>query len=190
MSEELLIRHCSPTLAGLKTGSMFRCAYTSQKELLHEIRRLNRKLACKGLRVLPLRIDEKTALIYVYRPSKLKTDFEHYDAVCLLKRLGYTCERPDRCVAELVSRMREESEFPHEVGLFLGYPPEDVHGFIENKPDTCKCVGMWKVYGDEEKARQTFARYRKCTDVYTRHWSEGKSLERLTVNSIYTDIRQ
>ena len=89
-----------------------------------------------------------------------------------------------------MSRLKDSDEFPHEIGLFLGYPPGDVHGFIENKPDACKCVGIWKVYGDKEKARQTFARYRKCTDVYTRLWSEGKSPERLTVNSIYTDIRQ
>lgn len=181
MSEEMLIRHCSPTLAGLKTGSMFRCAYTSQKELMSGIRRLNRKLACKGLRVLPLRIDNKTALIYVYRPSKLKTDFEHADAICLLKRYGYTCEKPDRCVAELAVRIREQNEFPHEVGLFLGYPPEDVHGFIENKAQRFKCTGPWKVYGDEAAAQKTFALYRKCTDIYCAQHAKGKPIERLTV---------
>ena len=26
MSEQLLVQHCSPTLAGLKTGSLFTCA--------------------------------------------------------------------------------------------------------------------------------------------------------------------
>ena len=67
----------------------------------------------------------------------------------ILKRYGYTCERSDRCVAELVIRMREQKEFPHEVGLFLGYPPEDVHGFIENRAQCAKCIGAWKVYGDE-----------------------------------------
>lgn len=81
MFEELLILHCSPTLAGVKTGNMFRCSYNSQKELFNDIRRLNRKLVCKGLRVIPLRVNDKTALIYVYRPTKLKTDLEHCDAV-------------------------------------------------------------------------------------------------------------
>lgn len=181
MSEELIIRHCSPTLAGLKTGNMFRCSYSSQSELLDEIRKLNRKLACKGLRVLPLRIDDRRALIYVYRPSKLKTDFEHCDAVCLLKRFGYTFERPERCVAELVARMREKAEFPHEVGLFLGYPPEDVHGFIENKAQCSKCTGTWKVYGDQEKAQKAFDLYKKCTDIYSAQHAKGKPIERLTI---------
>lgn len=181
MFEELLILHCSPTLAGVKTGNMFRCFYNSQKELFDDIRRLNRKLACKGLRVIPLRVDDKTALIYVYRPTKLKTDLEHCDAVCILKRYGYTCERPDRCVAELVIRMREQKEFPHEVGLFLGYPPEDVHGFIENHAQCAKCTGAWKVYGDEKKAQKTFAVYKKCTDIYCALHAKGKAIERLTV---------
>ena len=36
----------------------------------------------------------------------------------------------------------------------LGYPAEDVQGFIENETKECKCVGCWKVYGDEEKAKK------------------------------------
>lgn len=47
-------------------------------------------------------------------------------------------------------------DFPHEIGLFLGYPLEDVQGFIENRAEGYKCVGCWKVYGDEEYAKQEF----------------------------------
>lgn len=50
--------------------------------------------------------------------------------------------------------MADYGEFPHEVGLFLGYPPEDVEGFIENKARSCKITGYWKVYSDEEKAKR------------------------------------
>ena len=71
--------------------------------------------------------------------------------------------------------------FPHEIGLFLGYPPKDVKGFIEEGPRCAKCTGCWQVYGDEEKALKTFERYRKCTEVYCAQVSCGKSLERLTV---------
>ena len=77
------------------------------------------------------------------------------------------------------ARLRRESDFPHEVGLFLGYPPRDVEGFIREKARRAKCTGAWKVYGDEEVARKTFALYKRCTracrDDYLRH----RSLERL-----------
>lgn len=181
MSEEMLIRHCSPTLAGLKTGNMFRCAYESYEKLMNDIRCLNRRLACKGLRVIPLSAEEGSALIYVYRPSKLKCDINQDVALCLLRSLGYTCETPTGCLRQLMSRMREQGDFPHEVGLFLGYPPEDVCGFIENKAKCSKCTGTWKVYGDEEAARKTFALYRKCTNIYCAQHAKGKSIERLTV---------
>ena len=181
MSEELIIQHCSPTLAGLKTGNIFTCTYESVVEMREDIRRLNRLLVPKGIRILPLRFSGCKGLIYIYRPSKLKQDLEDDRAYELLKKSGYSSDNPCHCVAQLAARLKNHSEFPHEIGLFLGYPPEDVSGFIENKACNSKCIGCWKVYGDEEKARKTFAKYKKCTDVYCEKWAEGKSVERLTV---------
>lgn len=77
--------------------------------------------------------------------------------------------------------MRGSAEFPHEVGLFLSYPPEDVKGFIENRAANAKCTGVWKVYGDERQAQQTFDRYKKCTQTYCERWRSGVKLDRLAV---------
>ena len=71
MSDQYLVRHCAPTLAGLKTGSLFTCPYGSREELFRSIRRMNQRLLPKGLRVLPLRCSEHKALIYIYRPRSL-----------------------------------------------------------------------------------------------------------------------
>ena len=57
MSEELVIRHCSPTLAGLKTANMFACQFESKEELRDELSSLNKILINKGLRALPLKYD-------------------------------------------------------------------------------------------------------------------------------------
>lgn len=190
MSEQLLIRHCSPTLAGMKTGNIFTCPYRKAVEVKEYVRSLNRRLRHKGLRILPLRYSEDRALIYVYRPDYLSRDLLHITADSILRERGYPGNAPEKCILHLISRLQNSEAFPHKIGLFLGYPPEDVYGFIENKPDSCKCVGHWKVYGDEAIARRTFEKYRKCTDVYSRHWAEGTTLEKLTVNSTYTGIRQ
>ena len=53
--------------------------------------------------------------------------------------------------------------------------------FIDQQARGCKCVGCWKVYGDEEKAKKTFDLYKKCTRVYCDQWAKGRSIERLTV---------
>lgn len=181
MSEALLIKHCSPTLAGIKTGSLFSCTFEAEKELKECVRCWNRQLTKKGLRVLPVRVQNGRALIYVYRPARLKADLQQSVAKRLLGERGYCTETVERCVAHLIQRLGAEDEFPHEIGLFLGYPPEDVHGFIENRADGCKCVGCWKVYGDVKTAERTFEKYRKCTNVYCAQYAKGRSIERLTV---------
>lgn len=48
MSEEMLVCHCSPTLAGLKTGSLFSCPYRSKKKIIREIRSLNSETGQTG----------------------------------------------------------------------------------------------------------------------------------------------
>ncbi len=181
MSDELIVRNCSPTLAGIKTGSMFSCLYGSSEELLDDMRRLNRRLVPRGLRVLPLRYQGDRALIYVFRPHHLERDLTDHTAIALLKKRGYRNIGAQSCVCQLVGRFQEAGEFPHEVGLFLGYPPEDVCGFIDHKAWGHKCVGCWKVYGDEAAAQKIFERYKRCTAAYCSQWEQGKPIERLIV---------
>ena len=181
MSEEMLIEHCSPTLAGIKTGSLFSCKADNMEDIKRTIRALNRMLGKKGLRILPIRYRKGRALIYVYRPAYLSRDLGDTTAREILDAKGYVCENAEACIARLVKNLAMSDEFPHESGLFLGYPPEDVRGFIENKAEGFKYVGYWKVYGDAEKAKGLFEKYKKCTDVYSRHFAAGKSLERLAV---------
>ena len=75
MSEELIIRHCSPTLAWLKTANMFSCRYEDKRVLNGAIRAFNKRLGKKGLRMMPIRHGAERALICVFRPAKLKAIF-------------------------------------------------------------------------------------------------------------------
>ena len=120
-------------------------------------------------------------LIYLYRPGSLKSDFENGTARELLVKYGYAPEKPSACISRLIHRLRTREDFPHEIGLFLSYPPEDVLGFIHSGGCGHKCSGCWKVYGDKQKAEQTFKKYAFCTKSYVRQWQQGKSIEQLTV---------
>lgn len=181
MSEDLIIKHCSPTLAGLKTGNLFSCTYTSVKDTEDFIKKLNRIFNPKGVNALPLKYGNGRVLIYVFRPSKLARDLSDEYTCLLLKNQGYHSLDVGSCVEMLRERVSSSSEFPHEIGLFLGYPPEDVNGFILHKGNCCKCTGCWKVYGNEENAIKQFAKFRKCSDIYYTKWLQGTSLQKLTV---------
>ncbi len=183
MPEELIVQHCAPTLAGIKAGSLFTCPCESEPSMCEDIRSLNKRLVPKGIRVLPLRYWDDRVLLYVFRPTSLERALSDEMASEILKRSGYQCSSCNNCIVNLVKKMKTCDEFPHEIGLFLGYPPEDVSGFMENKACGYKCVGCWKVYGDEKAARQTFARFKKCTEVYCSLWEKGRDIEGLTVAS-------
>ena len=133
MSEEYLVWQAAPTLAGLKTGSLFPCKYDSYEALKSEICAMNRALSQKGLRLIPLRRNEKQALLYLYRPERLRSDLSSPEAMDILRREGYADMRQEHCLHELMRRLQRFEAFPHEIGLFLSYPPEDVRGFIEHK---------------------------------------------------------
>ena len=183
MSDSLLVQNCAPTLAGLKSGSLFCCPYRSREELHREVRRLNRSLGPKGIRIMPLRYSQTKALIYVYRPKDLCRDLADHEATRLLAEAGYESCRPEFCLMELRRRLSLRQDFPHEIGLFLSYPPEDVRGFIDNGAARCKCCGYWKVYGDEERARRLFRRYRQCSQALWKVWERGVPVEKLAVAS-------
>lgn len=182
MSDELLLKHCSPTVIGLKTGNMFVCHFDSKEQEHNTLQKLNKKLYSKGLRIIPLRYNKDGVLLYLYRPSKLKKDLKNAQADKLLQSCGYSCGNANFCVAQLITRLRKSEDFPHEIGLFLGYPPEDVCGFIENKAKCCKCVGCWKVYGDVEKAQATFEKYKRCTQLCCSLAAKGYTVERMAVS--------
>ena len=107
MSEDYIIQHCAPTLAGIKTGSIFTCPCESKEALLAAVRRINTRLGRKGLRVLPLRFSEKKALIYLYRPKKLSNDLADFTAMRLLQHHGYTMTSCEHCVVQLARRLRQ-----------------------------------------------------------------------------------
>ena len=181
MSEEYLVWQTAPTLAGLKTGSLFPCRYESYDTLKREICETNKALGKKGLRLIPLRRNEKQALLYLYRPERLRADLSAPEAVSILRHEGYADLRQESCLHELMRRLQRFEAFPHEIGLFLSYPPEDVRGFIEHKGHESKCDGCWKVYGDAERAKKTFRTYKKCTDCYCRQQAKGVPIARLAV---------
>lgn len=63
--------------------------------------------------------------------------------------------------------------------MLLGYPTEDVEGFIANEGRDCLCTGYWKVYQNEQRAKQIFAAFDEAREVTVREVLEGKELLQL-----------
>ena len=120
MSEDLLILCCAPTLAGLKTGSLFSAACPARRALAAELRAHNALLCRRGLRLVCLRHARGKALLYLFRPARLLRDLRDPQAAALLREAGYREAELEPCLWRLSLRLRRGGAFPHEIGLFLG----------------------------------------------------------------------
>ncbi len=172
--EKYIIENCAPTLASLKTANLFSYVCPSPEALEVYIACWNQRMKGKGVSMCVLRIREHTALIYVYRKGFLKRDMKRPGVTEFLRGLGYEHADTDYAVSKLKERLNEGAGFPHEIGLFLGYPLGDVIGFVENSGRNCICAGCWKVYCNVGEAVRTFQKFKKCTEVYVRLWSQGR----------------
>ena len=115
-----------------------------------------------------------------YRRKLLERILEQPAVLALLARFGYRAGDAIEAHLEYLSmRIRLQKSFPHEVGLFLGYPAEDVEGFIENKGRGFACAGYWKVYANEEETRALFQRYTDCTERLCARLGRGTPMAEL-----------
>lgn len=143
------------------------------------------------------------ALIYVYRPRALEAYLQDARATRPLAQLGYSTASLEASLVTLGERLQSmsgtaarqphggspcpctrrgcSSDFPHELGFFLGYPYEDVLGFIEHRGQDYLAVGPWKVYANLESALATFERFRRCAAAYMRAHEQGYRLAQLVV---------
>ena len=185
--ETVMIEQCAPVLAGLKPAGLFRYETRDCADLARRVRSWNEQLDEKGLCVRVLKGCMRTHqyLVYVYRESRLRVLLAQPQVRDFLRGEGYDLpQQPDDdapLLRQLSRRLCCEADFPHEIGVFLGYPLPDVVGFIENEGRNFTCCGCWKAYGDPSAAQRHFAQLNKCTAVYLRLFRNGTPIQRLAV---------
>lgn len=90
-------------------------------------------------------------LLFCYQEEQLVYELENIKNSDMLSEYSSFTKVQDK-IGLLSKKMQmygsNGSDFPHEVGLFLGYPVWDVKGFIEHKGQQYKLCGYWKVYDD------------------------------------------
>ena len=183
--EQALVEHGALTLAGLKPASLFRFLPRDGLVFIRQFLSCRALLVRNGLTLTILKGCRRTGeyLLCLYRGRDLEAVLaceEHRRF--LLDEIGYDPWANVRdCLRQLAARLCLSQAFPHEVGVFLGYPLEDVKGFIANEGKNYTFCGCWKCYGDPETARRRFERYRRCTDLYRLRFARGATLDQLTV---------
>ena len=181
--EAVLVRQCAPTLAGMKPGSIFCFNHSPLEVSRQKVCQWNKQLAPFGLTVQILleRPGSSSVIVFVYRHDRLEQMLSDDAYQSFLAEAGYERTNLDGLLEQLSYRLRTQPEFPHEIGVFLGYPLRDVIGFIENHGRNFTCCGFWKSYGDPAEMQVCFACYRRCIQTYVAMFEQGIPIERLAV---------
>lgn len=164
---------CAPVFANLKMSNLLIIA----KEDICKVRQIL-KNAVISWHVVS--IWKEKATILLYREEELKQYLNSYAVYARLQSMGYEEELEDKL--DLFSRRYKayqegNLEFPHEMGFFLGYPKEDVEGFIVNGGRNFLYAGYWKVYADRKKKISLFEKFESAREAMIAFVSNGGRIE-------------
>ena len=167
---------CAPLLTGRKISNLLTVDRSFRSAVLGLFR--SSAVSCY---VLYESADRITFLLYVrekleayLRTEKVKKLMLEFGCSgCTLSKILYSVEGRYR------EHMEGNGDFPHEIGLLLGYPPEDVIGFIENRGQNPLYIGYWKVYSNLEECRKVFAGYDQAREKVIHMVSSGMTVKNI-----------
>ncbi|MDR0999706.1 MAG: DUF3793 family protein [Clostridiales bacterium] len=153
--ESAFLYHGAPVLRGVKPAALMPlsacclCAWRERKFILRR---------ASGLCTVEISTARGKFLLLIYDKHALQSIMGREPNALFLAEYGY----PAHCeLAETLEYLKGRflgQGFPHEVGMFLGYPVEDVRGFIHNAGRDYICCRYWKVYSNAERAMEIFGK--------------------------------
>ena len=159
------IYQCAPVIAGLKISNLLIINHnhiSSVLELIHEF----------GLCFYLLYETKERSVLYVYNKKLSESYLENSDTLVFLNKLGYYDISIDDILKKISIKysnyMHNKSFFPDELGIMLGYPIEDVEGYIKNNGKNYIYNGYWKVYSDADKKLKLFQSFDTITEKMIR----------------------
>ena len=179
MFEELIASHCSPALAGIKPANIVTCRKSVTKNIHHEITRLNNQLNSRNIYIEILYEKKDSVLVMVYRQNILNRHLANPLNRAFLMQYGYDKAKNIEDYLDILKSRIKSDDFPHEIGVFLGYPLHDIYCFFNHRNEGCLLVGDWKVYHNAEETVKLFSRFRACKNAVLKKIADGHTLAQI-----------
>ena len=201
MTTQLAV-HCAPILKDVKVANILTVEEADFKGLGYLLRGT-------GISYRFLKTKGGKAILYLYRKKRLRKLLQDRKIQAFLAQYGYADDKRGNgsesapgdnqanglrndlsedmeAVLDILSDhiqlyQNGESAFPHEIGIFLGYPLWDVQGFLENEGKNFAYLGYWKVYRDVQEAKNLFRRFDEKREQALNELMCGKTLREIAV---------
>jgi hypothetical protein len=182
----LLAAYCMPTLMRLKPSSLVsvnkkRVDYYRFMEVMKaEVEQFGCGYNC-------VYENQDMLQLLIYHKERLEQVFAEENNKQFLKTYGYELKSNliETGIDTLSERYRQYHErsgraeymdFPHEIGIILGYPIGDVEAFIRLQGKNYIICGYWKVYYNTSKALTIFEEYKSVSKNALQMLSAGQSM--------------
>ena len=178
---------CAPLITGLKESNLLNIKkqdYQRMKDIFKE----------SELTIYPLGIHAGKITVFLYHRERLEKFFSGESVLALLHEIGYIDTDLKQVLPVFRTHyqqyLKEKKVFPHEMGLLLGYPPEDVKGFIHNQGKNYLYSGYWKVYDRPHEKIRLFQKYEHSREKLIQLLSYGMRIEEIIAICSNTEIWQ
>ncbi len=162
--------HCAPLIAGLKLSNLLML----QSE---ELDRGTSILKRAGISYFVVAVTNGKVAVLLFDRQRLETYLRKEEVWKIFQDMGYQNHAMGKVLYAFRQRYEGyllwNQEFPHEMGLLLGYPIEDVKGFILNEGENCLYTGYWKVYENLPEKMIVFRQFEKARDMLIGLLSNG-----------------
>ena len=117
------------------------------------------------LRHILLREDNDAIILLIYSEKRLEDYINKEEVRKFLLKLDYNSEGSLEDILNNLVERYNKFHCPHELGVFLGIPLQDVIDFMECTTKKCLLCGYWKVFNDFDYALQIFNDYNKSKEL-------------------------
>ncbi len=190
-SDYVLASCCMPVLLRKKPSSIV----TLRKALLEEETtfyvEFYNKLKAAGAEYTVLAEDERCVFLFIFQRELIRAFYCGHKNHEPLD--GYQCGGDEFCVERFLQTLKKRftdyksgsTDFPHEIGIFLGYPVGDVENYIAHNGKNYLVCGYWKVYDNLDKAVQKFRLYDEYKHKALEMFKSGKELNEIVTCLAY-----
>lgn len=163
-----LMLECSEVLAGVKPANLISLVNRTRPcgRNLYQLWAIHHEgITCRlgNITFKVLQTRQRALMILCYDHDHLKRHLSHAGIRTMLHKAGYEADAScESLLEELCRRIGKDNSFPHEIGLFIGYPAKDVAAFMGLVKLPFACQGPWKIYGNPAQSLELAEQYRCC----------------------------
>ena len=171
--ETQLALQCAPLITGLKVSNLLIIPKGNEEV----VKRILNRTGISYYRLIQTRT--KTTFL-LFRRNELEEFLSDENVKNVFIRAGYKSLQIGKILRTFSLRyeayMQGDKSFPHEMGLLLGYPVEDVVGFVENNGKNFLYSGYWKVYENQKAKVKLLDKFKVAEETLIHLLSNGLSM--------------